>query len=141
MIGIQIPERPELMMANENYLEYFGEGAAENRTEEQDGMLLAYAEELERGKTLRAYFEKVYFEFLRMSRRTPEYPVSMEKVQRINRILRPLMKMMKGEAFTEFLELIPEAEEGKESQLTCSDVAILLTIFKTAVDRYFMKRI
>ena len=34
MIGIQIPDRPELMMANENYLEYFGEGAEENRTEE-----------------------------------------------------------------------------------------------------------
>ena len=140
MIGIQIPDRPELMMANENYLEYFGEGEAENRTEEQEGMLLEYAEELERGKTLRAFFDKVYFEFLHMSRRTPEYPVSLEKVRRINRILRPLMEMMKGEAFGEFLELIPEAEEGEERQMTCSDVAIMLTIFKTALERYFMRK-
>ncbi len=140
MIGIQIPEHPELMMPNDNYLEYFGENA-ENRTEEQEEMILNYAEELERGKILRNFFDKTYFEFLHMSRRTPEYPVSQEKVKRINRILKPLMEMMEGEPYGGFLELIPEAGEGEESKMTCSDVAIMLTIFKTAVDRYFMSKI
>ncbi len=66
--------------------------------------------------------------------------MSREKVRRINRILRPLMEMMKGETFAEFLELVAEAGEGEESQMTCSDVAIMLMIFKTALDRYFLKR-
>ena len=65
--------------------------------------------------------------------------MSREKVRRINRILRPLMEMMKEEAFAEFLELVPKAGEGEESQMTCSDVVIMLTIFKTALDRHFLK--
>ena len=51
-----------------------------------------------------------------------------------------MMELMKEEDCAEFLEIIPETGEEEESQLTCSDVAMLLTIFKTAVDRYFMKR-
>ena len=35
-----------------------------------------------------------------------------------------------------------EKKEGASAEaLTCSDVAIMLTIFKTAVDRHFMKRL
>ncbi len=160
-IGVQIPEQPELMFPNENYLLYFG-NEVRDRTEEQDEIILQYETELEQGKTLRAFFDKVYFEFLHMSRRTPENPVSEKKVKRINRILRPLMEMMKGEVYAEFLELIPESGRDEDAErpcsaeqntcyekqetslaepLTCSDVAIMLTIFKTAVDRHFMKRL
>ncbi len=140
MIGIQIPGQPELMLPNENYLVYIGNGE-KDITDEQAVMIRNYATERDREKMLRAFFDKAYYEFLTESRKTPEYPVSPEKVKRINRILRPLMEMMENEDYAEFLELIPETEEEEENQLTCSDVAMLLTIFKTAVDRYFLIRI
>ncbi len=194
VIGVQIPEQPELMFPNENYLLYFG-GEDQTIDEKRDALVRGFEAERERGKMLRAFFDKVYFEFLHMSRKTPENPVSGEKVKRINRILKPLMEMMEGEEYAEFLELVPEVSgEGGEVSakhgdgscvpirvthepspcfamqaschekiendescksgetaegasfsgskgLTCSDVAILLTIFKTAVDRYFMERI
>ena len=137
-IGMQIPQQPELMLPNENYLIYFGE-EDQSITEAQENMIRNYEDKREREQMLRGFFDQAYYEFLVMSRKTPESPVRAEKVKRINRILRPLMEMMAGEAYAEFLELIPE--QASSEPLTCSDVAMMLTIFKTGVDRYFLTRI
>lgn len=149
-IGIQIPEQPDMMLPNENYQIYFGSEELPDM-EAQEKAIRNYTTKREREKMLRTFFDHAYFEFLTQSRRTPENPVSWEKVKRINRILRPLMKIMEGEEYAQFLELIPEdavcseTDEAKETRncsegLTCSDVALMLTIFKTAVDQYYFKR-
>ncbi len=149
-IGIQIPEQPEMMLPNENYQIYFGSEELPDM-DEQEKAIRNYTTKREREKMLRSFFDHAYFEFLIQSRRTPEYPVSREKVKRINRILRPLMKIMEGEEYSRFLELIPEDTACSETEeleeagncseaLTCSDVALMLTIFKTGVDQYYIKR-
>ena len=63
-------------------------------------------------------------------------------------MLAPLLKMMAGEKYAEFLELIPEPGESEDpegslvpetSGMTYSDVALLLTQYKSAVNRFYQK--
>ncbi len=62
VIGLQIPEQPELMYPNENCLLYFGDAVRE-RTEAQDEMILRYETEQERGKTLRVFLTRFILNF------------------------------------------------------------------------------
>ena len=68
------------------------------------------------------------------------------KVKRLNKVLAPLLEMMAGESYAGFLEVIPEPETGnakdgeKETAgMTYSDVALLLTQYKSAVNRFYQK--
>ena len=145
IIGVQIPGRPELMLPNENYLEIVSK---EEKTmqEEEKGFLETYQEEREHNFMLRDFFDQLFFEFQIMSRKRPNDVVNENKVKRINKVLEPAMEMMKDKPYAGFLELIPEPEEQETEDgktiltgMSYSDVALLLTQFKSALNRYFQK--
>ena len=145
IIGIQIPGRPELMLPNENYLEFFSK-EEEKMKDEEKGFLETYQEERDYNFMLRDFFDQLFFEFQIMSRKKPNDVVNENKVKRINKVLEPAMEMMKDKPYVGFLELIPqpeeqETEDGKKilTGMSYSDVALLLTQFKGALNRYFQK--
>ena len=97
---------------------------------------------------LKDFFDHLYFEFQSMSRRNGGRIVNENKVKRLNRVLAPLLEMMKREEYAEFLELIPEPEmktdgDGAERPegMTYGDVALLMTQYKGALNRFFQKRL
>ena len=145
VIGVQIPGRPEMMLPNENYLTYFPKEESK-MTEEEKTAVNDYANEREYGLMLRDFFEQMFFEFQIQSRKKPGSVVSEYKVERLNRILKPLMEMMKGERYAAFLEEIPMPETTEDGNgqktttgLTYSDVALMMTQFKGAVNRFFQR--
>ena len=106
------------------------------------------SQEREQRLILREFFEQLYFEFQMISRRRGDSVVNRNKVERLNRVLGPLLDMMAGESYAEFLELIPEPEESEDpegslvpetSGMTYSDVALLLTQYRSAVNRFYQK--
>ena len=146
-IGVQISGRPEMMLPNEHYLTYFSEEGMK-MTEEERGTMEEYEEEREQQFMLRDFFDQLFFEFQIISRKRPGYVVNENKVRRINAVLEPVMKMLEGEAYAKFLEMIPEPEEkvtedGSKMMvgMSYSDVSLLLTQFKGALNRYFQRRI
>lgn len=145
VIGVQIPGRPELMLPNENYLEIFSKEDKKMKDEEKD-LIDDYREERDYNFMLRDFFDQLFFEFQIMSRKRPNDVVNENKVKRINKVLEPVMEMMKEKPYAGFLELIPETEEQETedrrtilSGMSYSDVALLLTQFKGALNRYFQK--
>ena len=139
-IGVQIPERPDLMLPNDNYYTYFPKGDETMSTEEKTATE-NYEAEREYRFTLREFFDQLFYEFQKMSRRNPEGIVNE------NKVLQPLLEMMKDEEYARFLELIPEPEtqETKDGRtittgMSYGDVALLMTQFKSALTRYFQKR-
>ena len=117
-------------------------------TEEEKKTLENYDEEREQQFMLRDFFDQLFFEFQIMSRKRPGFIVNENKVQRINKVLEPIMEMLKNEAYVGFLELIPEPEIQEDEDGSCvltglsySDVSLLLTQFKGALNRYFQKKI
>ena len=146
-IGVQIPGQPDLMLPNENYLTYFPK-EEEKMTGEEKKTLENYDEEREQQFMLRDFFDQLFFEFQIMSRKRPGFIVNENKVRRINKVLEPIMSMLKNEAYVGFLELIPEPEIQEDEDGACvltglsySDVSLLLTQFKGALNRYFQKKI
>ena len=101
-IGIQIPERPELMLANKNYWMYFEKGE-EKMNEEAKEQVESYNQEREHRFMLRDLFDQMYYEFRTLSRKNPEGVVNENKVGRINRILEPMAEMMKEKEYAQFL--------------------------------------
>ena len=145
IIGIQIPGREELMLPNENYLEFFSKEVKMMQDEEKS-LIETYQEEREHNFMLRDFFDQLFFEFQIMSRKKPNDVVNENKVKRINKVLEPAMEMMKDQPYAKFLELIPEPEEQQTEDgkailtgMSYSDVALLLTQFKGALNRYFQK--
>ena len=95
---------------------------------------------------LRDFVDQLFFEFQIMSRKKGSCIVNDNKVKRINKVLEPIMEMLKDQPYAVFLELIPEPEmvetEDGETVMTgmsYSDVALLMTQFKGALNRYFQK--
>ena len=141
-IGIQIPERPDLMLPNENYFAYFPKGEEIMEIEKKE-QAEKYEAEREHWFMLREFFEQLFYEFQMMSRKNPEGIVNENKVKRLNKVLLPLMEMMKDEEYAEFLELIPEPETQKTKDgrnavtgMSYGDAALLLTQYKSALARY-----
>ena len=146
IIGIRDSIRPEMMMPNEKYLQVFLPAMGAAGTEKQE-MLERFEEERQRRYMLRDLFLGLFYEFQTMSRKNPDGVVNRDKVKRLNQVLEPLMEMMKGEASAAFLEKIPDPEEEeKDGKLLCrgksySDVALLMTQFKSTLTRYFQSLI
>ena len=145
-IGVQIPERPDLMLPNENYFTYFPKEEETMGTEEK-ASAENYETEREYRFTLREFFDQLFYEFLKMSRKNPEGIVNENKVKRLNSVLQPILEMMKDEDYVRFLELIPEPEtqETGEGQtvltgMSYGDAALLMTQFKSALTRYFQNK-
>ena len=144
-IGVQIPGRPEMMLPNENYLSYFPKGGSE-MTEEEEKLVQEYTEEREHGLMVRDFFEQMYFEFQGLARKKPNSVVNLFKVERLNRVMGMMKEMMQGEEYAMFLEEIPEPEETENEDgtiirtgLTYSDVSMILTQYKIAGSRFFMR--
>ena len=147
-IGVQIANAPELMMANENYEEYFSpdgrelatmteEEKEEALTKEEEKTLseMEYTERRARYKRYRAFFEELFYEIKAQSRGRLETTVPEYQAAAMNRILRPLKEMMEGEAYSEMLELIDE------SGMSYGDAVVLLCNYKTALSRYYSERL
>lgn len=145
IIGIRIPGQTDLMLPNENYITYFPKGE-EKMTEQEKETLENYTQEREYGLMLRDFFEQLFFEFQMQSRRTPNDIVNEYKAERLNKVLKPLKELMKEETYASFLEEIPKPETtgtGDEkiiTGLTYSDAALMMTQFKSAVNRFFQKQ-
>ena len=145
IIGVQIPGRPELMLPNENYLDFFSK-EEEKMMDEEKNLIDTYQEERDYNFMVRDFFDQLFFEFQIMSRKRPNDVVNENKVKRINKVLEPAVKMMKDKPYAGFLELIPEPEEHETEDgktiltgMSYSDVALLLTQFKGALNRFFQK--
>ena len=145
-IGVRIPERPDLMLANDNYFIYFSKGE-ETMSAEEKASTENYEAEREYRFTLREFFDQLFYEFLKMSRKNPEGIVNENKVKRLNSVLQPILEMMKDEDYVRFLELIPEPEtqETREGQtvltgMSYGDAALLMTQFKSALTQYFQNK-
>ena len=117
-------------------------------TEEEKKTLENYDEEREQQFMLRDFFDQLFFEFQIMSRKRPGFIVNENKVRRINKVLEPIMEMLKNETYAGFLEVIPEPEIQEEEDgsrvltgMSYSDVSLLLTQFKGALNRYFQKKL
>ena len=144
-IGIQIPGKPELMLPNENYMQFFSEETGGERPEEQE-MIQLFAEERERCYMLRDFFEQMDYEFQSIARREPHRTVNREKIEQMNLILEPLRKLMAGEEYAAFLKAleIPREEDaedgaGKTKGMTYSDVTLLMSQYRSAINRFFQK--
>ncbi len=145
IIGIQIPQKPELMLPNENYMTIFTK-EDENMKEEDKSLIETYGAEREHDFMLKDFFDQLFFEFQIMSRKKGSSIVNENKVKRINKVLEPIMEMMKDKPYAVFLELIPEPEMVEKGDgetvitgMSYSDVALLMTQFKGALNRYFQK--
>ena len=144
-IGIQIPGQPELMLPNENYMSIFTK-EEENMKETDKSLIETYSADREHDFMLKDFFDQLFFEFQIMSRKKGGNIVNENKVKRINKVLEPIMEMMKDQPYAIFLELIPEPEmiETEDGEtvmigMSYSDVALLMTQFKGALNRYFQK--
>ncbi|MCR5369975.1 MAG: hypothetical protein K6E83_04640 [Clostridium sp.] len=142
IIGKQIRNVPTMMLPNENYVQFFGEGEM-NMTEAEKKAAKNYESVRCEFRMLASLFDQLYFEFQILAHRSPHMVVNGYKVRRINKVLEPLKALMADEPYAGFLERIEEpevirAEDGAEKQagLNYSDVAILLTQYKGAMTRF-----
>lgn len=116
-------------------------------TDQEKAAVETYANEREYGLTLRDFFEQLFFEFQTQSRKKPNSVINAYKAERLNRVLKSLKELMRGEAYAAFLEEIPmpETKKAKDASeittgLTNCDVALMITQYKGAVNRFFQKR-
>ena len=144
-IGIQIPGKPELMLPNENYLQFFSAETDGERPEEQE-MILMFEAEREKCHMLRDFFEQMDYEFQNISRREGNRVMNRVQVEQMNMILKPLLEVMQGEEYAKFLKIIPlpkEADgperEEKLKGMTYNDVALLMSHYRGAINLFFQK--
>ena len=140
-IGLRIPAQPDMMLPNENYLQYFSP-EMEKMEEKETELTGEYEEKRQRQNILRELFLSMYHEMMTLSKKLPGEIVNEEKVIRLNKVLEPLHEMLQQEEYAELLEMIPAPREEKDRKkgLTYSDVAILLNHYKNLMNRYFRKR-
>ena len=145
-IGVQVPGKPEMMLPNENYLQYFPEEERKMNEDEKE-LIEEYTAKRDRGYMLKDFFDHLYFEFQPMSRRKQDTVMNEDKVKRLNMVLGPLTEMMKEEEYAEFLQTIPEPKrstnkDGEEiiTGMTYSDVELLMSQFKGALSRFFSRK-
>ena len=133
IIGRKIAAMPGLMYPNDNYEKYFGEGSdMEDELTAEEEM---YIRENSIYGLYSSFFTGVYNEFRQQTRKKADEPINRYKAENINKVLRPLLEMMKGEEYAELLGLIETGENG-ETEMTYSDVMMLLTQYKSALAKY-----
>ena len=134
-IGRRCERMPGLMFPNDNYEKYFitregEEHMNENMTPEEE----AFAQNNRTYGLYAPFFEALYHEFRQQTRKRPDELLNKYKTECLNRVLRPLKEMMKDEEYAEMLELA-ECSDG-ECGMSSSDVMILLTQYKSALNKY-----
>jgi len=99
-------------------------------------------EQFEMHKSL---FDAMYAELIEQKKKNPDKIVNAFKVERIDRILNPIYEFMSDEPYVEYLELIPDPTEEQngrvaiEKGLTYSDIALVLSQYKSALNQYDLK--
>ena len=164
IIGMQIRTAPTLMLPNGNYEKYFGKDGEEKMTGTERKTAEDYEKMSNEFWMLSMMFDQLYFEFQIQAHRNPKDVVNAYKIQRINKVLVPLKRMMADEPFGAFLEIPDEPREVTEEEtfvttafdpadgglgeepvkatktrlvgLDYSDVALLLTQYKGAMNRF-----
>ena len=79
------------------------------------------------------FFDSLYFEFKQQTRKRPDDPLSRCKRECLNSVLRPLREMMKDEEYADLLRLIPD---NADEELSCSDVMMILTQYRSALEKF-----
>lgn len=75
-----------------------------------------------------------------LSKKKPDDLINAFKVAQINRVLEPLKKMMEDEPSASFLDFVAEVGERQDkSRNSYSDVAVLLSQYKQACEKYRVK--
>ena len=168
LIGLQIRTAPTLMLPNENYEKYFDGNGEEKMTGTERKTAEAYEAVSKEFWMLCGMFDQLYFEFQIQAHRNPKDVVNAYKIQRINKVLVPLKRLMAGEDYASFLEIPEEPREVPEEALVTtafdpadgdleeqsvrsgktklvgldySDVALLLTQYKGATNRFMTERL
>ena len=134
LIGRRVEGMPGLMYPNDNYERIFsreGTEMDENMTPEEE----QFVQHFGIYGLYNSFFNGLYNEFKQQTRKHADDRVNRYKAESINKVLKPLKEMMEGEAYADLLGLIETAEE-KEEGMTCSDVMILLTQYKSALAKY-----
>lgn len=135
VIGKRIETMPGLMYPNDNYEKYFDEKG------EQDMETAMNPEErdfTEKNKIYGMYlpfFDALYYEFKQQTRKRPDERLSHCKAECLNRVLGPLKNMMKDEEYADLLPSIGSDADGEDG-MSCSDVMIILTQYKSALEKY-----
>lgn len=75
-----------------------------------------------------------YNEIQELSKKKPETPLNIYKVQMINRILVPLKEMLKNEPTNAYLDIL-----DPDNLPTYSDVVLILSQFQKAIDMFKLK--
>ena len=134
VIGVLMEDRPDMMLPNENFYASFPDAMNGPEPKEAD-----YGKSRDTQQRIRDYFDQVYFEFMALSRKMPELKINANKARRINQVLRPMMDILQEDDGAELLEFLPEEVAKEEDRMSYSDAGLLLTLWKTAVNRHFMK--
>ena len=142
MIGQKIRNAPNMMMPNENYDQFFENGAKRMSSAERK-KARDYEKDREEFRMLNSLFEQLYYEFQILAHKSPHFVVNEYKMRQINRVLEPLRRIMKDEPSAGFLEKMEEPQrvtgpdgEEKLTGLDYSDVALTLTQYKGAIMRF-----
>ena len=135
-IGKQVETMPGLMFANDNYEKYFIEPGGDHMDETMSQEERTFTERNRIYEMYIPFFDALYFEFKQQTRKRPDDRLNRCKAECLNRVLNPLKEMMKDEAYTILLKPVVSDEEDGENGMNNSDVMILLTQFKSALEKY-----
>ena len=136
IIGRRIETMPGLMYPNDNYEKYFTEEGEEDM---QEQMTAEETDFVWKDKTYGMYipfFDAMYYEFKQQTRKRPNDRVTRCKAECLNRVLNPLKEMMKDEEYAELLRPINGDGDGGEEEMSNSDVMMILTQYKSALEKF-----
>ena len=86
------------------------------------------------------FFDALYYEFRQQARKRPDDRLNRCKAECLNRVLNPLRDILKDEEYSEFLIPIVSDEDDAENGMSCSDVMMILTQYKSALEKFHRKR-
>ena len=136
VIGRRSETMPGLMYPNDNYERYFIEAGGET----MNGTMLPEEEAFtEKNRTYEMYlpfFDALFYEFKQQTRKRPDDRLNRCKAECLNKVLEPLKDMMRDEAYAVLLRSVVSDEADKQNGMNNSDVMILLTQYKSALEKY-----
>ena len=135
MIGRRVEAMPGLMYPNDNYDLYFTEKGAQDMEKAMSPEETDFTEKNKIYNMYLPFFDALYYEFRQQTRKRPDDRLTRCKADCLNRVLGPLKEMMKGEEYAELLPPIGGGDDG-EDRMNCSDVMMILTQYKSALEKY-----
>ena len=136
-IGKRLESMPGLMYPNDNYEKYFTEKGGEDPLDET--MTPEERDFTEKNRTYSRYipfFDALYYEFKQQTRKRPDDRLTRCKAQCLNRVLEPLKEMLEDEDYAILLRPIISDEDDMENGMDNSDAMMILTQYKSALEKY-----